>query len=351
MTKRSTFTSCLRFLATAILIAVVLIPATGQEADADRPVIPGFYHKPKNRPLRGILTRVHFGFSTGYQHTFYSHNLQGYGIIQQDEPYLFPSNASGGTLSPAFGNWFNQLDSVAPILVEGSNFLVNSDTARIVYRGDGLSIPINLSMFVKIKNRYRVGAGYIFEYHRPGTLRPVQFEEELGHLDPEVGGTFFRKYFLYLGGDVYRYWDYTVAVDFYVGGTNFGRKFERDRISGGTFFSLGLSLERNFSEFFTGFIRPSIGYSRFNLGMGDNNPAIRHNMPVMGVQFGGFWRIPDLPKCKIKTCHTQVNHMHGEYDWRSRRHPFYKKQNPHYGENYKKLIKYKGKNKKKLNPY
>jgi hypothetical protein len=32
-------------------------------------------------------------------------------------------------------------------------------------------------------------------------------------------------------------------------------------------------------------------------------------------------------------------------------HPFWKKQNPHYGENYPKLIKEKRKNRKKLNPY
>jgi hypothetical protein len=46
-----------------------------------------------------------------------------------------------------------------------------------------------------------------------------------------------------------------------------------------------------------------------------------------------------------------MNHAHGNREYRSRVHPFYKKQNPNYGENYPRLIKYKGKNKRKLNPY
>ena len=47
----------------------------------------------------------------------------------------------------------------------------------------------------------------------------------------------------------------------------------------------------------------------------------------------------------------QINHAHGNREYRSRMHPIWKKQNPHYGENYPNLIKYKGKNKYKLNPY
>ena len=46
-----------------------------------------------------------------------------------------------------------------------------------------------------------------------------------------------------------------------------------------------------------------------------------------------------------------MNHAHGNREYRSQVHPIYKKQNPHYGENHPNLIKYKGKNKYKLNPY
>jgi hypothetical protein len=69
------------------------------------------------------------------------------------------------------------------------------------------------------------------------------------------------------------------------------------------------------------------------------------------VNAGITYRVPELRRCFLKSCHGQINHAHGNREYRSRRHPIHKKQNPHYGENYPVLIKYKGKNKKKINPY
>jgi hypothetical protein len=69
------------------------------------------------------------------------------------------------------------------------------------------------------------------------------------------------------------------------------------------------------------------------------------------LQVGLSYSIPELPRCYLKDCKIQINHAHGNKEYRSRRHPIYKKQNPGYGENHPTLIKYKGKNKRKLNPY
>jgi hypothetical protein len=66
---------------------------------------------------------------------------------------------------------------------------------------------------------------------------------------------------------------------------------------------------------------------------------------------GFTYSLPELPRCFLKDCHAQINHAHGNKEYRSRRHPIYKKQNPGYGENDPTLIKYKGKNKRKINPY
>ena len=74
-------------------------------------------------------------------------------------------------------------------------------------------------------------------------------------------------------------------------------------------------------------------------------------MNAFYVSIGVTYKIPELPRCFLKDCHAQINHAHGNKEYRSRRHIFYKKQNPGYGENDKTLIKYKGKYKNKLNPY
>ena len=60
------------------------------------------------------------------------------------------------------------------------------------------------------------------------------------------------------------------------------------------------------------------------------------------VNLGAYLKLPELPHCRIKNCATQINHTHGGgKECRSRKHPFYKQQNTHNGENYPRLFKNK----------
>ena len=83
----------------------------------------------------------------------------------------------------------------------------------------------------------------------------------------------------------------------------------------------------------------------------ENGPEIKHRQNAFFVGIGASYSIPPLKKCPIKRCHSQIDHQHSGIEFRSNRHKFFKKQHPNYGENDPNLIKYKGKNKKKMNPY
>jgi hypothetical protein len=105
------------------------------------------------------------------------------------------------------------------------------------------------------------------------------------------------------------------------------------------------------SEYFRLFIRPSIEFKGYDLNIAETGTSIRHRMNAFYINVGASYRIPELRRCYNKECRAQINHAHGNREYRSRVHPIWKKQNPHHGENYPNLIKYKGKNKRKLNPY
>ncbi|MEJ0054396.1 MAG: hypothetical protein WDN75_01320 [Bacteroidota bacterium] len=113
----------------------------------------------------------------------------------------------------------------------------------------------------------------------------------------------------------------------------------------------GVTVERELSEYLRVFVRPSFEIKNYTLNLPEEGRSIHQNINAFYLNIGITYSIPELPKCFIADCKIQMNHAHGDREYRSRVHPIYKKQNPQYGENHPKLIKYKGRNKKKLNPY
>jgi hypothetical protein len=85
--------------------------------------------------------------------------------------------------------------------------------------------------------------------------------------------------------------------------------------------------------------------------LAESNTSIKHKANALIWNIGITYRIPELPKCKIKECRIQINHAHGDKEYRSRAHPIWQKQNPGYGENDPKLIRFRWRNRNKINPY
>ncbi|MBX2966654.1 MAG: hypothetical protein KF845_10940 [Cyclobacteriaceae bacterium] len=298
--------------------------------------------------FRNVLSKVHFGLSTGYGSTIFRHNLKDFGIYQpaSGNPRLFnPASPANGMF-----NWFNEsIDTT--FTINPGEFLVTPDTAAIGFRSKSFNIPLRLTAHVEIKQRFRIGGGYSFEYTKVNDFKPLSFSDDIQPYQSEVSSFFLQKYFLLLGASVYRYDNYLLTVDAHIGGYKLGKKFDMDVIDKGMFFNLGAMVEREMSEYFRLFIRPSYEFKGYNLSAEGTGTNIRHRMNAFYINVGASYRIPELRRCYNKECRAQINHAHGNREYRSRVHPIWKKQNPHHGENYPNLIKYKGKNKRKLNPY
>lgn len=354
----------MRFRAAILFFAIIgffFLLGTHQTfaQDDDEVTIPldHFYAKPTNSGgLRALLSKLHFGFSPGYGRTFNKEDLSDFAILQRQDsiPIIFSKdlNVTGGSISSGYSYWFNDVFASDSALTfnPANDFLASGDTSDLVYRAPGFSIPLTATIHVEF-DRYKIGGGFTFEYHRPGRFEPSIFQDELSGFDPNFGSTFYKKYFAVLGAKVYRYYEYLLSVDAQIGAFNLSKKFNKEVIKKGIYFNLGVTIEREMSEYFSLFVRPSYDIKNFSVQMPESDLQVNHSMNAFYISFGFIYKIPELRRCFIKNCTTQINHQHGNKVYRSRMHPFYKWQNPHHGQNYPNLIKYKGKNKKKMHPY
>lgn len=306
-----------------------------------------FYAEIKPWGIRKIFKNVRFSFSTGYGNTFFSHDIPGYGIYQAPggAPEIFPGTAT----STRYSNWVNErvLVSTAPV---GGAIVIPAGTAGLGFTGNGMVIPFKLTIHYEFLKRYRIGLGYSYEYLSMGDFTSKTNGDQLTTMAPTNSSGFTSRFFGMAGVSFYRWNEYLFTGDLQVGSFSPGN-FDQSLAETGVYVNGGVTIERDLSEFLRVFVRPSYEFKSFELTLPEGGNPISHGMNALFLNIGITYRIPDLPKCFSKDCRIQMNHAHGDREYRSRVHPFYKKQNPQYGENHPKLIKYKGKNKKMLNPY
>ena len=305
-----------------------------------------FYVERQNK-VRTIFKNFRVGLSTGLGNTFFSHKLDGYDIYQASgqPPAIFPTGTS-----PAirYTNWVNTTSTDSSPTTTGS-FLVSSTTSKLGFKGNGLNIPLKATLHYEYK-KYRIGGGYSYEFMSIGKFHPISSGDNIGDFKPSGSTGFMKKYFGLLGVSFYRLNDYLFTADVNIGGFNPGSNFDKGSIQKGIYVNLGVTVERPLSEYLTAFVRPSFDNKKYALTI-PGSASIDHHINAFYVNVGVTYTLPELKKCFHKECRIQINHAHGNREYRSRVHPVYKKQNPGYGENDPTLIKYKGKNKKKLNPY
>ena len=334
----------------AFIAALGLTPTSAQyksEKEATIPLEHFYIERQGSGVLRKLLSKLHWGLSTGYGNTIFKHDLESFGVLQRGSgtpPEVFTPGNTGS----AYSNWIN--DAVVSTSTRPITFSTSPDTASLGFRSTAFQIPLKATVHIEF-DRYRIGGGYSFDYTNVGPFKPTSFKDDIGEYPLEKQGFFMKHYFAMLGASVYRYYEYMVVVDANIGGYKLGKQFNRALMQKGLYFNLGVTVEREMSEYFRLFVRPSYELKGYRLTIPESGGEVNHRLNAFQINVGATYRLPELRRCFLKTCHAQINHAHGNREYRSRRHPIYKKQNPHYGENYPNLIKYKGKNKKKLNPY
>jgi hypothetical protein len=306
------------------------------------------------KPFRSILGRFIVSGSVGYGVTFNSHQLERGGLVQNpgSPPYLFDNTfVVTDTIATGVTNWVNDIRTVSGIPVDTGTFLLGLDSVDLRFKSRTHNIPFDLSIHYNF-DRYRIGIGYSFEPYFTGTYKPSSFSDQINSFKTEFNGAVHNRWYILLGGEVLRTKRHIIAIDAKVGTYSLSnKKYNRSQIKKGVFFNLGARFERSLSEYVQVFLRPSFEFKNYTIAIPESGNDILHSMPAFYTSVGLTWRLPARKKCTIKSCQTQVHHHHGRNNYRSRVHPFWKWQNPDYGQNYPRLVKYKGKNKKKINAY
>lgn len=206
------------------------------------------------------------------------------------------------------------------------------------FNGGGVPIMGTLNFHV---NRFRIGGGAGLEFH---SIKDEEVAMSQGLINKK--STTFTKFYGNLGAEVYQYWDYMLVPEVQVGKIKLGKGFNGDSISNGLFINIGVSVEKVMSEYFRFIAKPSYEFRNFTK---TDAADTKYKMPGLSLMVGFSIRYPDIPRCPISACSTQIMHLHFGNEYRGKPLPI--KQNRKYGELNKRLLKYRGKNKKKLNPY
>ena len=284
----------------------------------------------KRSPVRAILNKITIGANIGYGLNYYHQKLP-YTILQDgDNHYLKPQP---GSIS-GYSNWVSS-PAFKPLLPAGDADAVvrgDSDTTNLKLTGFGSSLPLNIDLHVVLLDRFRIGGGAGIEAFSVKTLEFKNANSVLHEYNADVSTAIAWRYYGMLGARVYSWGNWDHSVDMRLGKKKFLTQFEGS--TGKTFFNLGVTMERNYSEYFRFTFRPAVELFSYTSNKEDL-PELKTLNPSLYLQAGVNFNFPRVPRCPIDACHIQLEHVHDGKEFRGQ--PIHRWQNPKYGQNHPEL--------------
>ncbi|WP_420578358.1 hypothetical protein [Ekhidna sp.] len=312
-------------------------------------------------PVKVFLNKFSITATTGIGITSYSHELSGVYFYQDAEnQFIFSNDIEnlGSTFSgytdwlndpqpgfqtslenpfdPPFGFLSNPVNNPA---LGDQTFLVNTDTTDFGFKGGSRGIPITLMIHYNF-DKFRVGAGYSYEFHFLRRLKPTAYADEVRDYEPNTSRTRYSRLFGMVGYKFYSFWSYDFVAELQVGRITAGKQFNSGAISRGIYTNFGVSIENNWSEYFRIIIRPGVDFKSYTVNLPDG-ATVKHNYPTFFIQAGISINIPDIPRSPMKSDHVQLKHVYRNpvtgQKMEVRGQPIWKRQNPKVGENNRRM--------------
>lgn len=294
----------------------------------------------KRSVFRQVLNKVTLGFSTGYGHTFYRQNLDGYSVFKKEGTHylILDRDIIPGRVNTTFIDWLHDPAQV-PVIPPGIDNQVAGDSLSQGLSGYGQSLPLNISLHVNLLDRFKVGGGFAAELHSMGDLEFSEGAEVLGPYLSQLKSVPLLRYYGMFGVRAWRwyFWDFTVETQ--IGKKKFLSQYNQTLFSDGFYYNFGLLTEKHFSEYFRFTLRPSVEWSSYTMALGTSGEAVTTNTPAVYLQAGVSLNYPKLPRCPIAQCHIQLDHVHFGKEYRGQ--PIHRWQNPKYGQNHPELMRNK----------
>ncbi|WP_189631316.1 hypothetical protein [Roseivirga thermotolerans] len=305
-------------------------------------------------PVRKMLNRFNFQIEKSYGYFAYQNPLEGVSVIRNprnDLLYLVPLGEETGTNLPATGytNWFNRLETTTIDYIDDDSQIVRTDTASFAYSNSGRYNPLTLRVSLSLKKldrghfertgekRYldddliRVGGGIGFgamKFRHPSSEQDVDPILRRYSLPETKLST--TKLFGSVSYNFYSLGDFSMLADVYGGVWKIkASQVNKEQVTYDPFFNVGLMFQTTFSKYFKGYIRPSFEMRSYTLA--DDAISMPHKFTMFSIDLGLLLKYPTYPRNRYVANQVQMEHVFNGKMYRGR--PFYKKQNPRYGQN------------------
>jgi hypothetical protein len=340
------------------------IIATAQDESADvkqgkkpdEQVFPldNIYVQLKKRHILKWLSYLTFSGGVGYGNAYLNQTPNGLGIYQDVHggPFYFTNGL--GRPKAGYKDWLRKPVPVVFPADSLGQFLVRTDTADFKFHGRSKVIPINLMVTYRLKN-IRLGLGMGTDRMTRATFTPYRYTDSLTSFSSAKGIMSVTKFYVYGGYDFLRFEKLLLTGDLQFGKYVLRKNLTAPKTRTSVLINAGITMRYELSEYLSAFVRPaievkdytqtlspvtrslvnvgSIKFDRFVLDRNGDGGTFNQKLNNFTISVGLNYSIPQLPRCYIKTCQIQLNHAHGNKEYRSRMHPIFKKQNPGYGEN------------------
>ena len=332
-------------------------------------------------PITVALNKVALTVSWGYSTTNFEHSLEGFYLYQTGENQFILPKLSNGAISDIISgqsDWlnspkispavnigdsyqigYNPIESPVNNLEIDSDYLfIDGDSTAINFRSFWSGIPINIVAHHDFNN-FRFGMGVNFEKLWSKPLAVVHGRNHYLSYHPNFKSTDFLRAFGILGYKFYSEWNYAVVGEVMLGKIWSSSEFDDNQINRSLFYNLGLNFEYHFSEYLRLIVKPSYEIKDYVVNVpsngSENLTRLTHRYNSLTLQMGISINIPEINRSPLKEDHVQLKHVithpatgrleevRGQLIW--------KVQNPKIGQNHRKLIQYKRKNRKNSNPF
>lgn len=326
-------------------------------------------------PVRVLLNKFSWTVTTGYGLTNYKTDLKGFYFFQDaTDQYILSKQNEIGPVFNGYDHWMSSPQPGQGVILndrydvpydyiqypvnnpalKNRQYLVDSDSIGLAFSSLASTVPVLVSVHYDYQ-KFRFGLGFQYERHFLKPLNPNTHEEIIRPYGPDFKQTGYTKVFGMLGYKFYEFWDYSFVAELQLGRAKAGKQINTSALAIGQnlYTNIGISIEKNLSEYMRIIIKPSLDFKQYTVNFPDASSLKTTNNAFL-LQFGVSVNIPEIPRSPMSSDHVQLKHVITDPSGRLmevRGQPIWKKQNPKVGENHRRLWRYKWRNKRKIQPY
>lgn len=303
-------------------------------------------------PFRKVLNQFNFNIEKSYGYFSYKNPLEDVSVIRNprnNQLYIVPLGEEGlAQPTVAYSNWFNRFTEVGVNRIDDDSQIVRTDTTDFAFTNSGRLNPIIFRVSFSLKkidkghlkrtgekirldeDLLRVGAGIgwgAIKFRHPSSEQDV--DPILRRYTLPTTKLATTKMFASVSYNFYTLGDFSMLADVYGGVWKIKESLvNTDNIQYDPFFNVGIMFQTKFSKYFKGYIRPSIEMRSYN--MANETISVSHQYTIFSIDLGLLLKYPIYPRNKYKADMVQMEHVFNGKMYRGR--PFYKRQNPRYGQ-------------------